>query len=264
MARALWTDLLAPAGWDWGSAPDWIVAVTAVAVAVYAGAQFRLTRIAQQSAAADQKTAVAHAASAADQASATAKAHAEQVEIARANMLIRLDEQYEGTQLGESRRAWLALRNRTEADVEQRLATHSENEQAVEVCRFISDYLSGLWSQVRHGDESPESQSARAEATNAYAVLMRLPNWFETVGHLCRRNLIPLNDIVDLYDQIVIKTIGYMSEHIERRRKGDIRATSRMLEHATWLLKESERHKQAREVPAILEPTRATLPWKVK
>ena len=112
---------------NWGSAPDWVVAITAVAGAIFAGRQLLLIGRSDNE---------------------SAKAHQDQVEIERANLLLRLDEGYEGPALLESRRAWTQLRAKAERQASEAGDTTNET-RAKAIGELVSRQLTQLWTQLQ-------------------------------------------------------------------------------------------------------------------
>jgi hypothetical protein len=228
---------------DWGSVPDWIVVGTAIAGTAYAGIQLKALKLSDQRAAAS---------------------HAEQVQIARANLLLEIDATFEGTELYRSRKAIRALRNRAETKVTRGLVRNQtpdalKNEISIE----FSHQLDELWKIARTIDEvdveKPDSKDRIA--ADRYTELMAVPNWIETIGMLCRRNLLPKEDILDLYDQVVVPTIRNFKNHFEVRRAQGPYLNPRFMENAYWLLAEAEAYKRKREEPVSAPPVESPTKW---
>jgi hypothetical protein len=216
----------------WGTFADWVIVATAIAAVVFAKGQLETAGVARRDA----------------------------IELERANLLLRIDEKFEGTELLDSRKAWVALRDRVESEVRTEHMHADDSLQATEAARKLSAALTQMWEAIGKAGNDSERESA----TEAYLRLIRLLHWIETVGHLVERNLIPRDDVLDLYDHVVIRTVGYAKAHITYRREIGPVTSKRILEKALWLLDEALRYKAMREEPPVGTPSRTNLPWSSK
>ena len=90
---------------------------------------------------------------------------------------------------------------------------------------------------------------------------MGLVNWMETVGMLCKRNLLPTADILDLYDQVIVPTMANFKNHIEFRRKEEPYANPRFMENAFWLHEQAVAYQAKRDRTIPLDPARSSTKW---
>jgi hypothetical protein len=215
----------------WGNVADWVVAVTALVGVGFAIFQLRALRKTEQLS----------------------------VQLARATLLRDFDRDYEGKDMLDSRLKLVVVRNRIETEVSQRKPKMSDAKQIEEVARLFSDHVTDIWEKSRTFDGNPNVD--KDKSGDEYALLMRLPHWCETVGHLCRRNLIPLEDILDLYDQMVIMVIGNIILHIQMRADRPPHKNRRFLENAVWLYGEAINHKHKRDTPTQIAPRKAATEW---
>lgn len=217
---------------NWGSAADWVMAITAVVAAIAGFAQLLALR----------------------------KANDEAVQIARATLIREIDRDFDAPPIVASRQKLLVLRNRFEAEIGQRNPPLTHDKQILESARLISEYVSQVWQNSRTFDG--DMASDKDKSADEYSLIMRLPLWCETVGHLCQRNLAPLDDILDLYDQVIIMTIGNLHEHIILRCEAPPHKNRRYLENALYLYREALRHKAARDAIIDTQPSKAATRWK--
>lgn len=216
---------------NWGSIPDWVVAVTAV-IGVCVG----LIQL--------------HALSATERLS---------VQLARATLLREFDQDFESSEMQESRLKIMLVRSRFEAEVANRRPQIPDDRQISEVALLFSNYVTSVWEQSRTFDGDPNA--AKDKSADEYQLLMRLPHWCETVGHLCRRNLVPLEDMLDLYDQMIIMVIGNIRQHIQIRADRPPHKNRRFLENAVWLYEQAKAHKLQRDTPPLSVPHKASTDW---
>ncbi|WP_375397722.1 hypothetical protein [uncultured Sphingomonas sp.] len=66
----------------------------------------------------------------------------------------------------------------------------------------------------------------------------------ETVGQLTRRGLLPLEDVLDLYDAAVIGIMRCFKQHIADRSNDGPQRNDRFLENALWLLDAAEQRER--------------------
>lgn len=208
---------------NWGSVPDWIIAVTAVAAAFFATKNLRYL-VAQNK--------------------LSKKAQEDSLEIERANLLLKIDENYESDQMAECRNMWEQIRREPEVSDLAGWARYSYTEKDTMTRTSICRYLNNLH------DRSATDEDARRE----YMKITYIVNWLETVGHLCRQKLIPLKDVLNLYDHVAIRTAGYIKDHIDYRVRQELVSSQLLWENAMWLVDEARKHKLERERPAPPAP----------
>lgn len=221
----------AAAAIDWGSVPDWVVAITAIVGVAFGLFQLRALRRSEEL----------------------------QVQIARATLLREFDRDYESPEILASRQKILQVRNRFEDEVGRIRPALTDEQQIAEVARRCANYTTDIWEKSRTFDGDPTA--AKDSSADEYALLMRLPSWCETVGHMCRRNLMPMADLLDLYDQLIVMTIGNIRQHINLRAERPPHKNSRYLENAVWLYEQAAEHKRKREAPVPTVPHRAPTRW---
>lgn len=201
---------------DWGSAPDWVVAATAIIATIIARGQWRAMRDAENR---------------------SADASQQAVEVERAAMLRAIDAEFESEEMYASRKAIRALRNRIQERIGATNMDASEKLITEKCAAEFSRELTELWRKARTFDDVDvdTSQSEERIALDRYTEIMRLVNWFETVGYMCKRSLLPTADILNIYDAAIYPTMLNMTEHISRRREERPHPNPRFLENATWL-----------------------------
>ena len=221
---------------DWGSVPAWAAVCTAVVGSGLATRQLQLA----------------------------ARSQEHQVQIARANLLLSIDKNFESDEIYKSRKAIRSLRNRAEKAIEARdKPTIGSENLRDEIAKQFSLGMTKLWDDARSitdGDVDGAS-SPDIIAIDRYSVLTALPNWIETVGMLCRRNLLPKDDVLDLYDQVVISTMQNFKAHYTVRREQPPYANHRLMENAFWLLEEAIAFKAKRETPLPTSPAQSPTRW---
>jgi dGTP triphosphohydrolase len=228
-----------PAVLDWGSIADWVVAATAIVGVRIGIVQLRAVRKAEeQSAIANKQSALAHEQS---------------VEIARANLLRQIDSEFESEDMYRSRKAIRAMRNRSEQTVRKEHMTASDERISTLSAIEFSKQLSELWQEAKDFDDldvdSPKSQDRIA--ADRYTEIMRLPNWFETMGLMIRRKLLPKNDILEIYDAAINPTMVYMAEHIRKRRSEGPYVNPHFLEHSMWLGEITKAYTDSKKAPIV-------------
>ncbi len=216
----------------WGTVADWTVAATAM-FGVGAGLS---------------------------QLSSIYRANYQTAQFERAKLLLDIDRDFEGDVLLAARQRTLVVRNRIEKEIEQLAPPLSAERQKAEIARRFSDYVTATWVRSRTFDGDPAAP--RDDAAAEYMTLMRLPYWCETLGHQCRRNLVPLEDILDLYDQLIIFVIGDLVEHIRLRAENGAHRNPRYLENALWLYGEAARYKAEKESRPAGTVNRSRLDWR--
>ncbi len=221
---------------DWGNVPGWIAAVTAALATTLGLRQFRLAT----------------------------RAQIDQVQVARAKLLLEIDANYEGADIYRSRKAIRSLRNRSETIV-QNSDSKDKSPEGIkrDVCVEFSHQMDKLWKSVKDLEDPDveKSESVARVASDRYAELMSLPYWIETVGMLCNRNLLPTEDVLDLYDQVVITTMSSCANHIERRRQEGPFVNPRFLANGSWLLEQALLYKSNRDSPPASRPGKSPTRW---
>ncbi len=214
MADAL-ARLFDPPNWNWGGVPDWIVAATAIISALLVLRQLEGLR--DDRARADQ----------------TLRAQAEQsrseAETARANLILRIDEQFEGGGVMRSRARWLELRAQYRREWGALVAPQEPRDEHVQRCMI--EKLNQLWDRM----QSSATGGAQFPAdVRDYNLVIRLPNWIETIGMLAQDDLLPVGDVLKLYGSVVRTTMGVVESHVAHRR-ADASASRTVFENAMWL-----------------------------
>lgn len=203
----------------WGSIPDWIVAITAIIASAMALVQLR--RIIDANA-------------------IQAKAHQDQVSIARAELILEIDARFESAEMQESRLAIRTLRHHCERKArETRRRGAHDGDVATATAMSFSEEMTALFQRFK----TPERVADNVEATDIqaspegerYFLLMRLPYWMESVGELTKSGLLPLEDVLNLYDAAFIGVLGCFEQHIQDRRSDPPLRNERFLENALWL-----------------------------
>jgi hypothetical protein len=221
---------------DWGSVADWVTAVAAVGGLSFGALQIRSLQLAN------------HAA----------------VQLARANLLLTIDKEYEGD-LFASRKAIRALRRRAEKAAQRKLGAGASHEAlASAAAAEFTQLLTVMWTEAQELDEKDVEYSRAADrvAADRYAQMMQLPYWIETLGMLCKRDLLPRDDILDLYDAVIISTMRNFEAHVNFRRDEGPYPNQRFLENAYWLYNEAREFKTRVEAPTSHKPAKAKLPWR--
>lgn len=189
-----------------------------------------------------------------------------QVHIAQANLILSIDAQFEGAEMGKSRKAIRVLRFRAEAKVNGAVQKNKSPESLKDrICEECSHELDQLWSEVKEsiGNVAAEDKAGTQapSATDRYSELMRLPYWFETVGMLCQKGLLPTKDVLYLYDQVVVTTMSAFANHISARQTEGPYVNRQFLENATWLYGQAHKHKEQRDNPPKKRAIFSRLPW---
>lgn len=231
---------------DWGTVPAWIATGTAIIGTGFALRQFKISSLALNLSAQSQQN---------------------QVEIARANLLLAIDREFEGAELNQSRKAVRLLRNTIETRVlHDPEGNRSPDLQKGKVARDFSKHLDSLWGKVR----SPEltksapssSQTSNGGGIDEYYRLMALPNWIETVGMLCARNLLPKEDVLSLYASVIYVTMFNFKNHVDARRNEQPHPNLRFMDNAYYLYQEAIEFRKIRDEPLPTRPIKSLLPWR--
>lgn len=234
----------------WGTVADWAILATAI---VASSAGFRQLRLIRQS-----------NDSASRSSAAAAEANVTAINIASAELLLQIDATFEGPEMYRSRTAFRSLRNRAEATVARaasRNLTAVETRQAVGI--EFSHQMDLMWRESKkiNDVDLDDAKSDDRIAADRYSELMALPNWIETMGLLCQRNLINTRDFLDLYDSVVIPTMEYIRNHIEQRRRDLPHPNPRFLENAYWLYESAKAFKSEKEEPLPTPPQASPVKW---
>jgi hypothetical protein len=234
---------------NWGSVPDWVIVITAIFGVAFGRHQLLALRRAEEASATSNALA--------------AFAHQQGVEIARANLLRQIDSEFESEEMYRSRKAIRAMRNRAEQVVRNAHPTASDERVAVESAFEFSKQLSELWQEARDFDDkdvdAPKSHDRIA--ADRYAEIMRLPNWFETLGFMIKRGLLPKNDILEIYDAAINPTMIYLAEHIKKRRTDGPYPNPSFLEHSMWLSETTKVFIDAKKAPVAISTTNPNAPF---
>ncbi len=211
----------------WGTISDWVVVAATIGGIVVAIKQLERSARANEIAADAQNKA--------------ADAQSKSVEIERATLLRAIDAEFESESMYLSRKAIRAMRNRVQADMIKREPHLHGNALAAKCAEEFSRQLTDLWEEARKfDDEDVENRDSRDRILlDRYSELTRLVNWFETLGYMCRRELLPLTDILNVYDAAVIPTMAYVEGHIHKRREEQPYPNRRWMENAMWLARET-------------------------
>jgi hypothetical protein len=221
---------------DWGTVPAWITAGIAAIGTGFALSQLWLSR----------------------------RAVDQQLQLANANLLLSIDGQFEGKELARSRKAIRALRNRLEAQFKASKAKNKSPEAEMKaVAEDFSELLDAAWRKVREfeqtADGAPSAEMRRE--MDRYYQLMALPNWMETVGMLCARNLIRTEDVLSLYAGVIVTTLFNFENHVKTRRVEGPHSNIRFLENAYALYDEAVAYRAKRDAPPVSRPLRSRLRW---
>ena len=223
---------------NWGSVPDWIVAITAVFGTVAAVLQLR--RVAQ--------------------------ANAGQVNIARAELMLEIDGRFESEHMLESRLAIQTLRNHCERRARQERPDIDGRGMFNRAAELFSEEMTKLHKQLRTPDQALPVEASLAELPNdkggeRYFALMRLPYWMETVGELTRAELLPINDVLDLYDAVFDGVLACFERHILYRRETAPLRNDRFLENALWIRHAAieRQDRRSRDAARVRSPRRSGL-----
>lgn len=206
----------------WGTVADWVVAGAALASGYFVVTQLELLRAERMSEAAT----------------------------ARADLLFRIDEQFEDGKVFESREAWLALRAR----YRQLFSTAAPHERDRLIQGGIADELNRLW------DDMQRPSDALSDLVTKYARIMRLPGWIETVGMFAREHLIDPNDVLELYESVILVTMEPIELHLEHRL-GLRTASHSVLENAVWILNRAKQARAAGDDPELKPDRKQGRTW---
>lgn len=200
-------------GWifDWGTVPDWIVAILACAAALIAWFQLHAAAVAAR----------------------------DQAQIARATLILELDRDYESPEMKESRMALRGVRNEIESLTKRRHPAIDNHALHAEFNANFSQYMNLLWRDFRQADRAvgnesltsllnlhlnnlasdPESIQPHERAGIQYLRLTQILGWLERVSHLVHQGLIPKQDIVLLYDALFVEMGKWFEGHIRVRQE---------------------------------------------
>jgi hypothetical protein len=212
----------------WGNVPEWVVAITAF-IGVIFGIR-ELMNITKE----EQRA---------------AEAQEFQQQIARADLILKIDSQFESPSVVLSRMAFRSMRNRCLKAVE---TTGMTSDQArIKIAAEFSSRINKIWETAKEitDNDIEKSDSPAVKAYETINEIMALPNFFETVGLLCREGLLPKDDILCLYDQAIIPTMTNIMGHIQLRREEVPYANPTYMENAVWLYTEALAYSEAKLSP---------------
>lgn len=228
----------------WGTVSDWFVAFLAAATVAVAWFQLRAAgRAVKIQIEASAKDTLAQINAATDahnkEISAALGSARDQAQIARANLLLEIDRDYEASEMLESRLALRGLRNEIEAFVVSKNNALSKQELHSSINDAFGTYLNKLWLDFKKADRPHASDGLESllkkhlDAVNSeptavqphekagihYQRLSRVLGWLERVGYMANQKLLPQDDIKRLYDFVFIE-LGYWFEgHIKFRQE---------------------------------------------
>lgn len=170
---------------------------------------------------------------ASEQAQAAIKANEDRARRARAATIFDFDRLWESLEFNDSRTAFHKLRREVES--------------------FVNDN-----DEYKHLDESGKINALREECSRRlyemrdadearYLKIMKLPGFFETIGFLVERDLMQLDDILDLYGGALIQLHDVTGIHISSRSKEDIGMSAGYFEHFRSLAKKAQEQSDQRQ-----------------
>jgi hypothetical protein len=233
----------------WGTVADWVVSITA-AVGIWFGLkQLNGLKLAQEYAGLEVQNA--------------AKESAAQVQIARAQLLLEIDREFECELMQSSRTAIRALRNTVLGEIkESGEEGKTRGQQQLKLASGFSQKMNTLWLESKGIDTADvNANSSDSKHLKKYLELMRLVNWMETVGFLCRRGLLPTADVVELYDAAIAPTMRNMLQHIQHRREEDPYPNPDFHRNAEWLYEKVREYQRKWEEAKAPPPTTSTIEW---
>ncbi|WP_333591352.1 hypothetical protein [Brevundimonas sp.] len=188
---------------DWGSVPDWVVALTAALGLVSIIYQLQALRKSNE-----------------------VEAHSNRLE--RLKIILDIDREFEEPALAASRQRLFSLsrsisRKRTGV-------TPPYVDRSTENTQLVSGHLTEIWKKARIFEPKLKLYE---NPTEEYMDIMRYPYWLETVGHCCQIGVLNEDDFLILYDAAVINGVSQIIPHIEDRRRAS--GNKRFLENALWL-----------------------------
>lgn len=255
---------LDPVAIDWGTAPAWAGVGIAALGSWLAVRQLSLSTKTQQQQLIQLELGRKTQENQLAQLALAAAARRDHVEIAQANIILSIDATYESLAMQQSRIAVRTLRHWADQEVNASDKVRRSAERHRElVCAQFSRKMGELWGRVG-GFESAAGWLSEGEtraASEVYSEIMRLPNWMETIGRLCRSDLLPTSDVMALYDQVIITTIASFEEHIASRQPDLAFPNRRFLENATWLYQQALLHRAWRDNPVETNPVRSQIKW---
>ncbi len=199
----------------------------------------------------------------------TAIANNSQVQIARASLILEIDQMFESAEMVESRIAIRALRNRADREAKEALRSGANNnEVAQKASELFSAYMTKLWWDFRTADakdpalgSTKPSDKFADDAGTQYSRLTRLLGWMETIGRLTEQNLAYSEDMFALYDAMFIQVFGYFERHIADRRSDTPNPNERWLEKAEWFRNEARANQDKLKEQAKPAPSVSWLKW---
>ena len=209
-------------GLPFGSWADWIVALATTTAAIVAWVQLRRV----------------------------VEASRQQANVARAELILKIDQIFEGAEMAQSRLAVRTLRNQCEAVARRKDPDADLARIFRDGSELFSQELTRLYRDYKTADMPPPA-AADADLTRVpkdaagerYAALMHLPYWAETIGFLVRKGLMKREDVLDLYDAVFTETLVCFQQHITYRREDKPFGNSFFMEHMLWFLEEAKTHR---------------------
>lgn len=204
---------------DVGSIPNWIAAV-ASCFAVFV-AWFQLRKVSESA--------------------------RRQANVVRADLMLKIDQIFEGKEMAESRLAIRTLRNQCEMKAKSERKGANNKDVADRSAKHFSEQMTQLWIQYKTADDALDAKKLDLTDTQEdkegrrYATLMRLPYWMETVGLLSKKGLIETDDVLDLYDAVYAGVLNCFEGHIKDRRDDQPTPNQRFLEHAVRMQEQAQR-----------------------
>ncbi len=203
---------------NWGSLPDWAIVVVAALALWVAYRQLRLVVAAE------------------DRSAAAAES---QTKVARATLMLEIDQIFEGEAVERSRRLVRSVRNMCEAAAKAE-KSRSKADLAARSAELFSEQLNNLYTKYKTADHealgADLTQGPEDKSGTRYHDLMRLAYWVETVGMLTENGLLVEKDVLDLYEGVMTGTFMCFEKHIEFRCEDPL-GHPQFLASAIWLLK---------------------------
>jgi hypothetical protein len=224
-------------GLQFGTVPDWIVAITALVAIVVAYGQLKASAAASK---------------------ISAQAQQDQAAIARANLLLEIDRDFESEGMQEARRAIRALRNEIEALARRQFPRLNDDELAPESDKLFSEYMNRVFYDYRTADSVQrqtndeldamlekhlktipdyDAFSPSERASRHYLRLTLILGWLERVGHMANNGLLHRDDVISLYNQVFIEAINWYKGHIIHRHGVGTRKNGEWMDQATSFLR---------------------------
>lgn len=228
----------------WGTVADWLLAILALSTVLVAWFQIRAASSAanaQIRASAEHTLAQITAATEAHnkELEAALRDAKDQTQIARANLLMEIDRDYESAEMQESRLALRGLRNEIAALVINQNQALDKAALHAAINDQFGAYLNKLWLDFKNADwpdpktdldgllkqhlnkvnTEPEVIQPHERAGLHYQRLTRVLGWLERVGYMANQKLLPQDDIKRLYDFVFIELGFWFEKHITYRQE---------------------------------------------